>query len=171
MGWYQDSFRPTPGESAAVRRQLAQECATPFSVRRGGLCWPPRLLFDVTPPDETISLLRPGLAPGRPSNPRGRTMVISPTVGRVVWFRQMTPGVFPGSDGVCAALVAKVWHDRLVNLCVIDENGNTHSRTSVVLVQEGDEAPTHQHCAWMPYQLSKAKAGDPNSESAEPRPR
>lgn len=82
--------------------------------------------------------------------------IIKPSVGRVVWFRQMTPGVFPGSEETCAAIVAHVHHDRLVNLCVIDANGNTHSRANVTLVQPGDEAPTHQHCLWMPYQTGQA---------------
>lgn len=99
------------------------------------------------------------------------SQVIQPTVGRIVWFRQMTAGVFPGSDGACAAIVTHVHSDRLVNLCVFDGNGGTHPRTSVTLVQEGDPKPQHMHCEWMPYQKQKAAAGDHNSESAEARPK
>lgn len=84
--------------------------------------------------------------------------MIVPSVGRVVWFNQMTPGVFPGSEGTCAAIVAKVWSDRMVNLCVIDANGNTLSRTSVPLVQEGDPEEKCQHCTWMPFQVGQQKA-------------
>jgi hypothetical protein len=83
--------------------------------------------------------------------------VIVPTVGRVVWFEQMTPDVFPGSDKTRAAIVAHVWSDRMVNLAVFDANGNIHSRTSVPLVQDGDEVPVTMHCKWMPYQLGQAK--------------
>jgi hypothetical protein len=82
--------------------------------------------------------------------------MITPTVGRVVWFQQMTPGVFPGSEKTRAAIIAHVHNDRLVNLCVIDANGATLSRTSVQLVQEGDELPVTMHCTWMPYQLGQS---------------
>lgn len=98
--------------------------------------------------------------------------MITPTVGRVVWFHQGTSGIFPGSEGACAAIVAHVWGDRMINLCVIDANGNTHARTSVPLVHDGDEKPASGFCCeWMPYQKQKAAAGDHNSESAEPRPK
>ena len=83
-------------------------------------------------------------------------MIIKPTVGRVVWFNQCTPDVFPGSHEYRAAIVAYVFSDRLVNLMVIDANGNTHSRTSITLVQDGDEVPTWAHCVWMPYQKGQA---------------
>ncbi len=83
-------------------------------------------------------------------------MVIKPTVGRVVWFNQMTPGVFPGSDQTCAAIIAHVHGDRCVNLMVIDANGGTHQRSSVTLVQPGDKKPTHEHCEWMPFQIQTA---------------
>ncbi len=82
--------------------------------------------------------------------------MIKPTVGRVVWFHQMTPDVFPGSHEARAAIIAHVHSDRLVNLMVIDANGNTLSRTSITLVQEGDDVPTWAHCAWMPYQKGQA---------------
>lgn len=82
--------------------------------------------------------------------------VIRPSVGRVVLFRQMTPGVFPGSEDVRAAIVAHVHSDRMVNLLVIDANGGTHARTSVQFVQPGDPVPTTAHCHWMEYQLGQA---------------
>lgn len=82
--------------------------------------------------------------------------MIEPTVGRVVLFRQMTAGVFPGSDGDRAAIIAHVHSPRLVNLLVIDGNGDTLSRTSVTLVQPGDPVPASQHCCWLPYQLGQA---------------
>lgn len=82
--------------------------------------------------------------------------MIPPTVGRVVHFREMRPDVFAGSEGTCAAIVTWVWSDRVVNLAVFDAEGNTHSRTSVQLVQDGDEIPATAHCEWMPYQHGQA---------------
>ena len=83
--------------------------------------------------------------------------VISPTVGRVVWFHEGAAGMFPGSDDTRAAIVAHVWNDRMVNLAVFDANGNTHSRTSVPLLQPGDAIPTSGFYAeWMPYQIGQA---------------
>jgi hypothetical protein len=83
--------------------------------------------------------------------------VIPPTVGRVVWFEQTTPDVFPGSGETRAAVIAQVHSDRLVNLMVIDANGNTLSRTAVPLVQPGDPVPTTMHCKWMPFQVGQAR--------------
>lgn len=83
--------------------------------------------------------------------------VIPPTVGRVVWFNQGAPGMFPGSDQTRAAIVAHVHSDRMVNLSVFDANGNVHSRTSVPLLQPGDEKPASGFYAeWMPYQIGQA---------------
>lgn len=75
--------------------------------------------------------------------------MIKPTVGRVVWFKE--------GDQTLAAIIAHVHSDRVVNLMVINCVGVASSRTSVQLVQEGDEAPAHSHCTWMPYQLGQAK--------------
>jgi hypothetical protein len=87
-------------------------------------------------------------------------MIISPTVGRVVWY---TP-VDNAPEGVdhkgqpFAAIVTYVWSDRLVNLAVFDHSGFAQSRTSVQLVQEGDAKPDGvPYCEWMPYQLGQAK--------------
>ena len=83
--------------------------------------------------------------------------MIQPTVGRVVLFHQGTADIFPGSHETRAAIVAHVWGDRMVNLCVIDANGDTHSRASVPLVQPEDEAPANGfYCEWMPYQKGQA---------------
>lgn len=82
--------------------------------------------------------------------------VIKPTVGRVVLFHQTTAGVFPGSDKARAAIVAEVHSDTLVNLTVFDANGGTLARTSVPLVQAGEEPPVTMYCCWMPYQVGQA---------------
>lgn len=86
--------------------------------------------------------------------------MIKPTVGRVVWY---TP-VDNAPEGVnhkgqpFAAIVTYVFHDRMVNLAVFDHNGVAQSRTSVPLVQEGEQPPNGSpYCEWMPYQIGQAK--------------
>lgn len=93
-------------------------------------------------------------------------MVISPSVGRVVWFHQMTRDVFPGSHETVAAIIAYVHSDRRVNLVVFDANGNLHSRTGVTLVQPGDEPPSYQHCTWMPFQKGQAAKQEKPTDDA-----
>ncbi len=80
--------------------------------------------------------------------------MIKPTVGRVVWFYKYVPG--QGFKGPLAAHVACVHSDTLVNLMVIDEVGNPHSETSVILVQENNERPQANYCDWMHYQKQVA---------------
>lgn len=84
--------------------------------------------------------------------------MIKPTVGRVVWFHPSSNSASPdfAPAPICAAIVAYVHSDALVNLAVFDANGNTHSKTSVPLVQDGDEAPAGYWCEWMPYQKGQA---------------
>lgn len=84
--------------------------------------------------------------------------MITPTVGRVVWFH---PGIgeklLAFSDQPLAAMVTYVWGDRMVNLVVFDSNGVPAGRTSVKLRQEGDEPCVGEmYCEWMPYQKGQA---------------
>ena len=81
--------------------------------------------------------------------------MILPTVGRVVWFYVYSPG--QGHKGPLAGHVAKVHGNYCVNLMVINEDGVPSSRTSVRLIQEGDEVPETDYCCWMPYQMGQAK--------------
>lgn len=103
---------------------------------------------------------------------------IKPTVGRVVWFYRAnsfdtTAFAAPAEGEPLAAIVTRVWNDRGVNLAVFDANGVTHPRTSVPLVQEGDDVPEHgPYATWMPYQVSQAKkhaadASEPKLASTE----
>lgn len=88
--------------------------------------------------------------------------MITPTVGRIVWYR---PSKFDHgammiqNDQPLAAIVAYVWSDHLVNLTVSDHSGMTHSRTSVALKQgdQHDLADAGAYCEWMPYQKAVAK--------------
>jgi hypothetical protein len=99
---------------------------------------------------------------GAPTNHKEKAM-INPTVGRVVWFHPPTnaaEGGFAAPDAgqPLAAIIARVWSERMVNLTVFDANGVPHSRTSVVLVQEGEPVPQNGYYAeWMPYQIGQAK--------------
>lgn len=94
--------------------------------------------------------------------------MITPTVGRVLWFYKCVPG--QGHKGPLAAHVCKVHSEYKVNLMVIDEDGNPRSEKNVFLSQGDDDNSKNDYCAWMPYQQQKAAKGDNNSESAEPRP-
>jgi hypothetical protein len=85
--------------------------------------------------------------------------MIKPTVGRVVWFHpsasESDPAFAPAP--ICAAIVAHVWSDTCVNLAVFDANGQSHSKTSVTLIQEGDQPlELGYYCEWMPYQKGQA---------------
>lgn len=86
--------------------------------------------------------------------------MIEPSIGRVVWYQpNETDALRMNAAGQpLAALVAYVHSSRMVNLMVIDPNGHTHPRTSVTLMQEGDDKPVGASFAeWMPYQMGQAK--------------
>lgn len=85
--------------------------------------------------------------------------MIKPTVGRVVWFHPSShsndTGFAPAS--ICAAIIAYVHSDFMVNLAVFDANGVCHSKTSVHLVQDMEPVPdAGYYCEWMPYQKGQA---------------
>lgn len=88
--------------------------------------------------------------------------MISPSIGRVVWYTPATnedPCFVKSSTAgePCAALVAKVWGDRMVNLAVFDANGISHSRCSVTLLQDDDVGnELGRYASWMPYQKGQA---------------
>lgn len=80
--------------------------------------------------------------------------MIAPTIGRQVWFWRDTPvNVGPQPE---AATVCYVHSDTMVNLQVIDANGDARGVTSVRLHQ-GDEPGIGMHCAWMPFQKGQAR--------------
>jgi hypothetical protein len=102
--------------------------------------------------------------------------MIKPTVGRVVWYQpsdkeKSKEQSLAVADQPLAAHVCYVHSDHLVNLLVIDMNGFLHSRTNVMLVQEGEDKPISSYCEWMPYQkgqAAKVEALEQKLEEAQP---
>ena len=82
--------------------------------------------------------------------------MISPSIGRVVWY--YPPG-HPEGEQPFAAIVAHVWSDTCVNLAIFDANGRPMADppTSVLLVQPGEYPPSDGgYCCWMPFQINTA---------------
>jgi hypothetical protein len=72
-----------------------------------------------------------------------------------------TPGTYDAiahAEQPLAATVAYVWHDRLVNLSVLDFNGVPNSRTSVPLLQDDAVAPEGSPYCLFPDWSKAAKA-------------
>lgn len=103
--------------------------------------------------------------------------MISPTVGRKVWYRpshqdkcvgtETTPPMEVSGDQPLDATVIAVWGDRCVNLVIFDIYGNQYARRSVTLKQEGDTIPEGQaYAEWMPYQVGQAKKDAPKPTDA-----
>lgn len=101
--------------------------------------------------------------------------MITPTVGRKVWYRPSRndlTGPLPMSmqgnpdfnPQPLDAVVLAVHGDRLVNVLIFDVYGKPFAKTSVKLIQEGDETPktadgaeAFGYVEWMPYQAAQAK--------------
>lgn len=100
--------------------------------------------------------------------------MISPTVGRKVWYRPSqkdmdgTTGDSPDTgkmvvngDQPLDATVIDVWGDRCISLSITDIIGGVHARRSVTLVQDGDTVPeSGRYAQWMPYQTAQAKKSE-----------
>lgn len=85
--------------------------------------------------------------------------MIIPTNGRIVLYHpsQFDTNVMTVHDSrPLAAIVAHVFNDGLVNLCVFDSNGHPYGRTSVPLHQGDGPCSSSPYCEWMPYQKGQA---------------
>ena len=93
--------------------------------------------------------------------------MISPSIGRVVWFWPTKEVDVPEPEQPNAALVVYVWGDRMVNLVVFDSNGNSRGETSVTLLQD-DDVPNAcgRFASWMPYQVGQAKKHEAEDKAA-----
>ena len=76
--------------------------------------------------------------------------MIKPTIGRVVWYNS-------GAMQMHAATVAYVWGDEMVNLSVVDQDGNQYGLTSISLHQGDAEDCPYGSCCWMPFQKKQAE--------------
>jgi hypothetical protein len=94
--------------------------------------------------------------------------MITPTVGRIVWYRaKLLESSHPKESPEQAAIVVRVHGDRLVNLAVFGHSGHVVPMMWVPLVQDGDEAPIDRgYCHWMPYQLGQAAKTEAAEKSA-----
>lgn len=90
--------------------------------------------------------------------------MIPPTVGRVVLVRNRPYSLDPTIPE--AALVTKVWSDRLINVGGFNANGTAFGETSVKLLQDDDAAPESTYAEWMPYQKGQAIKHEERERSA-----
>lgn len=85
--------------------------------------------------------------------------MIQPTIGRVVWYWPDLKNGEDQRDQPFAALIVRVFHDRMVNLAYFDQDGGHHAETSVRLLQDDDKPyPYNGHAEWMPYQKGQPGA-------------
>lgn len=98
--------------------------------------------------------------------------MISPTVGRIVWYRpaQGFDTAMTVYDWLkpLAATVAYVWSDTCVNLSVVDHAGVVHQKTSVHLHQGDGPCASSPFCQWMPYQKGQAAKTEALEAKAAP---
>lgn len=100
--------------------------------------------------------------------------MITPTVGRVVWFHPNVDLNDPEATRsflshhpsfalaeTCEGRIAAVNEDGTVNLAVLDRTGVSHPMQDVLLVQEDqDTQEGTPFCEWMPYQKGQAAKND-----------
>lgn len=106
--------------------------------------------------------------------------VITPTVGRKVWYRPSKHDVIglgamycsapqdePAKGKPLDATIIAVWGDRMVNVLVTDVAGKQFPVLSVTLLQDGDEPPKDaegkvagRYVEWMPYQKGQNAKAD-----------
>lgn len=84
--------------------------------------------------------------------------MITPTIGRIVWFTPAKGDAdldFGGQK--LPGVVSYVHSDGMVNLAVFNSNGASFGRTSVKLLQDDEVGSESGYYAeWMPYQKQVA---------------
>ena len=94
-------------------------------------------------------------------------MAITPTVGRIVWYRpKASDELARNGNEPLAAVICCVWSNTCINIAGFDANGQPFARTSVLLLQPGDELesteghPGNGYAEWMPYQRGQAQKAE-----------
>lgn len=82
-------------------------------------------------------------------------MIITPTVGRQVWYIPHPQEKIAQHNQPFAATVVHVIDDNTVNLDIINELGNHAFKQNCVLAQDREAVPGE--ACWMPYQIGQAK--------------
>lgn len=101
--------------------------------------------------------------------------IITPTVGRKVWYRpcdndlkgpnpmSLAGSLLAGNAQPLDATVIAVWGDRCINVLVTDIMGKQFPVLSCTLLQDDDPIPQNtdgkpfgRYCEWMPYQVKQA---------------
>ena len=82
--------------------------------------------------------------------------MITPTVGRMVWYWPHGADVAKGMQPL-SAQIAYVHSDTIINIGYLSPNGEANHATSVRLLREGEAPfPSTPYCEWMPYQKGQA---------------
>jgi len=81
--------------------------------------------------------------------------MISPSIGRVVWYH---PPGHPSSDQPWPALISYVHNDQLINVGGFRADGTSFDAREVRLVQDASETVklSDGYACWMPYQQKVA---------------
>lgn len=94
--------------------------------------------------------------------------MITPTVGRIVWYRDPeAPSLTPRAGiltGVHKKMAMDVYH--LVDVTVFPPGSSAMSLAAVPLVQPGDRTPDFPYCEWMPYQVKKSTGSESGEKAA-----
>lgn len=84
-------------------------------------------------------------------------MIITPTIGRVVWFYPNGQADLDAKRQPYATLVAYVHNQSSINIGGFDSSGYPIARQHIRLLQEGEVTEgLRAFCCWMPYQQAQA---------------
>jgi hypothetical protein len=94
--------------------------------------------------------------------------MISPSVGRVLWFFDENHEL---GNQPKAALVTFVHDDTRLNLAVFTADGHAGAYQNVRLFQEGETFGSGDLpcCTWMPYQIGQAKKHETEIGDEKPK--
>ena len=86
--------------------------------------------------------------------------MITPTIGRQVWFHH--GGNYPHVKAlgpIFAATIVHVWDDRCINIAALDSDGMLFGVQQVALIQDTGDSNinvVNPFATWMPYQKAVA---------------